>query len=79
MLRNICIGPNGAGKTTLLRALAGLLPPAAGRVLLDERPVMEIPPTARARRIAALFQGAEIGWPMSVRELVALGRAPHRR
>ncbi|GBU17658.1 MULTISPECIES: ABC transporter ATP-binding protein [unclassified Methylobacterium] len=73
------VGPNGAGKTTLLRALAGLLPPAAGRVLLDERPVMEIPPTARARRIAALFQGAEIGWPMSVRELVALGRAPHRR
>jgi heme exporter protein A len=28
-------GPNGAGKTTLLRALAGLLPPASGRICLD--------------------------------------------
>ena len=28
------IGPNGAGKTTLLRALAGILPPAAGRITI---------------------------------------------
>ncbi len=33
----------------------------------------------RARRIAALFQGAGVGWPMTVREIVALGRLPHRR
>jgi putative ABC transport system ATP-binding protein len=32
-------GPSGAGKTTLLSAMAGLLPPAAGAVLVDDQPV----------------------------------------
>src|SRR5437763_14271741 len=35
------IGPNGAGKTTTLRALAGLLRPSAGRVLLDGYDIVE--------------------------------------
>jgi ABC-type multidrug transport system ATPase subunit len=33
------IGPNGAGKTTLFECIAGVLPPTAGAVLLDERPL----------------------------------------
>ena len=32
-------GPSGAGKTTLLSAMAGLLAPAGGRVLVDDEPV----------------------------------------
>ena len=73
------VGPNGAGKTTLLRSLAGLAPPAPGRVGLDARPLASITRDERARRIAALFQGGGIGWPMRVSEVVALGRLPHRR
>lgn len=73
------VGPNGAGKTTLLRALAGLVTPASGGVLLDGRPLAEISRDARARRLAALFQGEGVGWPMRVEEIVALGRLPHRR
>jgi iron complex transport system ATP-binding protein len=73
------VGPNGAGKTTLLRALAGLVLPAKGRVVLDGMPLADIARDARARRIAVLFQGADAGWPMRVRDLVALGRLPHRR
>lgn len=73
------VGPNGAGKTTLLRALAGLLPLAAGEIRLDGQPLAALSREARARRIAALFQGGGVGWPMSVREIVALGRQPHRR
>ena len=46
------IGPNGAGKTTLLRALAGLIAPAAGRVLLDDRPLAEWPSRQVARSLA---------------------------
>ena len=43
------IGPNGAGKTTLLRALAGLLPPAAGAASLDGRAVADWPTAASWR------------------------------
>jgi iron complex transport system ATP-binding protein len=71
------IGPNGAGKTTLLRALAGLVPPAHGRVLLDGKPLGETPRKLRARRIAYLAQGQRVDWPLSVRRLVELGRLPH--
>ncbi|MGV7032746.1 ABC transporter ATP-binding protein [Methylobacterium symbioticum] len=73
------VGPNGAGKTTLLRILAALVAPRQGRVTLDGHALSGMSRDARARRIAALFQGAGIGWPMTVREIVALGRLPHRR
>ena len=33
------IGPNGSGKTTLFECMAGVLPPTAGRVLLDGHPI----------------------------------------
>jgi iron complex transport system ATP-binding protein len=56
-------GPNGAGKSTLLRALAGLLP--------DGR-------KADPRRVAYLPQGARCAWGLTVAEVAALGRIPHR-
>jgi len=65
------IGPNGAGKTTLLRAALGLLP-HAGRSSLAA-----LSPLARARAAAFLPQAREVAWPISVADLVALGRVPH--
>ena len=50
-----------------------------GRVDLDGTPLKGISRDARPKRIAVLFQGAGAGWPMQVRDLVALGRRPHRR
>ncbi|KQT59866.1 ABC transporter [Methylobacterium sp. Leaf456] len=73
------VGPNGAGKTTLLRVLAALIAPARGRVTLKGHALSSLSRDERARRIAALFQGAGVEWPMTVREIVALGRLPHRR
>jgi len=70
------LGPNGAGKTTLLKAMAGLLP-ASGAIHLGGRPIAAIPRRERARRIAYLPQGHQAHWPLSVRDLVALGRFPH--
>jgi iron complex transport system ATP-binding protein len=78
------LGPNGAGKTTLLRLIAGLLPAAAGAVLVDDDvtgapvPVASLPRRRRARRIALLEQESSATMPLLVREVVALGRVPYR-
>ncbi len=73
----IC-GPNGAGKSSLLMALAGLLAPSAGSVMLDGGDLFHIQPRERARRVGYLPQTGEVAWDLSVRNLVALGRLPHR-
>ena len=70
------VGPNGAGKTTLLRALAGLVP-HTGTVLLDGWPVRAFDARERARRVALVRQQTALGVDFTVREVVALGRAPH--
>jgi iron complex transport system ATP-binding protein len=82
------LGPNGAGKTTLLRLVAGVLEPGAGAVLVPAHgpatdggepvPVHELPRRDRARRIALLEQDATSAVAFTVREVVALGRIPHR-
>ena len=71
------IGPNGAGKSSLLRAVAGLLAVTRGEVRWHEQPLKALSALARARAIGYLPQGPQIGWPLSVREVVALGRRPH--
>ena len=70
------IGPNGAGKTTLVKAIAGLLP-ASGRIMLDGADIAHLGANARARAIGYLPQGHELHWPLSARDVVALGRYPH--
>ncbi len=72
----IC-GPNGAGKSTLLEALAGLIAPDEGAVMLGDTPLSAFHPRERAKRIGYLPQTAEIAWDVPVRSLVALGRMPH--
>lgn len=72
----IC-GPNGAGKSTMLSALAGLLPPDTGEVLLDNAPLSGLPARQRARAIGYLPQSAEVAWNLSVKALAGLGRLPH--
>jgi iron complex transport system ATP-binding protein len=72
------IGPNGAGKTTLLRAMARLLRPREGVLLLGDQQVWELSPRAVARQLALAPQSNGDNWPLSVEQAVALGRAPHR-
>lgn len=73
----IC-GPNGAGKSTLLAVMAGSLIPDSGLVSLENRPLQDWPVAALARHRAVLSQRADLQFPFLVREVVALGRAPHR-
>ncbi len=70
------VGPNGAGKTTLLRALGGLTP-STGRIVVTGTDLADLAAPERARRIAFLPQGHVVHWPLSARDVVALGRYPH--
>lgn len=72
------LGPNGSGKTTLLRVLAGLLRPDEGEVWLGEDAVATLRPRERARRLAFVEQHATTVLDLGVREVVELGRVPHR-
>ncbi|MDX1675407.1 MAG: ABC transporter ATP-binding protein [Longimicrobiales bacterium] len=71
------IGPNGCGKTTLLRLLLGALDPDTGAIAYDDRPLSDWPRQELARRVGVVPQSEELVFPLSVRELVAMGRYPH--
>ncbi|MEO1000059.1 MAG: ABC transporter ATP-binding protein, partial [Pseudomonadota bacterium] len=73
------VGPNGAGKTTLLRMLYRFHRPLTGAVLVDGRDIWAEPARAVARVIAAVLQEQPTDFALTVREIVALGRTPHRR
>jgi iron complex transport system ATP-binding protein len=71
------IGANGSGKSTVLRALARLLRPSSGRVLLDGEDIHRLPTRQVARRLGLLPQGPVTPGGITVRDLVRRGRTPH--
>jgi ABC-type Mn2+/Zn2+ transport system ATPase subunit len=69
------VGPNGSGKSTLLHAVAGLLAPTSGAIRVFGAAPADVRP-----RIAYVLQAQHTptNLPVTVREVVALGRAPIR-
>ena len=74
----VLLGPNGSGKSTLLRILGGLWLPSAGSVTLDGRVLQGFSRGELARRIAFVPQDTHVDFAFTVRELLAMGRYPHR-
>ncbi|GAA3598551.1 siderophore ABC transporter ATP-binding protein CdtA [Kineosporia mesophila] len=73
------VGPNGSGKSTLLRALARLHDVESGRVLLDDQPASALSVRQFARRVTLFTQSRQAPPGLTVSEVVAFGRHPHRR
>lgn len=77
-------GPSGAGKTSIVHALAGLMRPTEGRIVLEGRTVLDtkaglfVPP--EKRRIGLVFQDARLFPHMSVEKNLLFGwrRSPAR-
>lgn len=75
----VIVGPNACGKSTVLKALARLLRPHAGSVLLDGQLITAYPTKEVARRLGLLPQGPVAPSGITVADLVARGRYAHQR
>jgi iron complex transport system ATP-binding protein len=75
----VIVGPNACGKSTLLRALARLLAPTRGSVLLDGQEIRRLPTREVATRLGILPQQPVSPDGIAVADLVARGRHPHQR
>ena len=66
------IGPNGGGKTSLLRSL-GAIETTSGTVSIDGDVVDAVPPARRPRVVTFLPASRDMSWPISARDIIAMG------
>lgn len=74
---NLILGPNGSGKSTLLKCIAGSLKPSLGTITWSQQSITSFTTSELAKKRAVLSQNIEITFPISVREVVMMGRYPH--
>ncbi|GIF71583.1 ABC transporter ATP-binding protein [Asanoa siamensis] len=75
----VIVGPNACGKSTLLKALARVLRPRSGAVVLDGAEIASYPTKEVARRLGLLPQSPLVPPGIVVEDLVARGRFAHQR
>ncbi|MEV4949380.1 ABC transporter ATP-binding protein [Streptomyces sp. NPDC053755] len=73
------VGPNGSGKSSLLRAVYRVLRPEGGSVRVDGTEVRSMPVRRLARTLAAVVQESGADFDLTVRDVVSMGRTPHKR
>lgn len=72
------VGPNGSGKTTLIRLAAGLYRSTSGQIRLNGRDSFALSARSRAQLLAYVPQHIPYDLDAAAREIVLLGRFPHR-
>ncbi|RQG97582.1 heme ABC transporter ATP-binding protein [Natrarchaeobius oligotrophus] len=72
------VGPNGAGKTSLLRSISGALEPSAGTVEISDTNVHDVSSRRSSRLVAVVPQDTSLSFSFPVRDVVEMGRHPHR-
>lgn len=73
------LGPNGSGKSTLLSIFAGLNKPTSGEVIINGKSIRSLKQKELAREIATVHQQNTVPSDITVKELVAYGRIPHKK
>jgi iron complex transport system ATP-binding protein len=71
------IGPNGSGKSTLLKTVCRLWEPQSGSITLNGKDIREIPRKELSALVTLVPQNTAIGFPVSVFDIVSMGRNPH--
>ncbi|MDB5202518.1 MAG: hypothetical protein JWQ27_1927 [Ferruginibacter sp.] len=74
---HMILGPNGSGKSTLLKLFSGSIDLKHGEVFYDEEKLSAISTVRMAQRRAVMSQQPELSFPLSVKEVVLMGRYPH--
>ena len=74
---NMILGPNGSGKSTFLKIFSGELAASEGIIQYDEKELRKIPRETQARSRAVMSQHPELSFPLTVEEVVMMGRYPH--
>lgn len=74
---NLIIGPNGAGKSTLIKILSNQLRPHHGSVHYGNTSSDKLSISELARIRSVLSQNIDLAFPLTVKELVMMGRHPH--
>lgn len=73
------IGPNGSGKSTLLKCIYRTLKPQNGAVYLNGQELCNMSVRSSAQKIAVVAQHNYYNFDFSVREVVMMGRSPHKK
>lgn len=74
---HVIMGANGAGKSTLLKILSGESKPSSGEVYLDGTDLRGYSKNRLATRRAVLSQHYHLAFPITVEEIVLMGRYPY--
>jgi iron complex transport system ATP-binding protein len=74
---SVIIGPNGSGKTTLLKIMSREITSFSGAVTYDGKTLRQKDVPAFSKTRAVLSQHSELSFPLSVEEVVMMGRYPH--